>query len=196
MRKDKKILRAHVIPTSSKQHDWDLYFLRLAREVSKNSKCLSRYIGAVLVKEKSIISTGYNGPARGVKHCNERPINWLIVLNGINGTIPKDKIYTTELAEQCPRKYFGYKSGEGLHICQAGHAERNALIQAARNGISTLDTSLYCSACQICKDCAIEIVNAGVKELIFLEGSEYDGYSNTILKESGIRVRRVKEEEL
>lgn len=174
---------------------WDLYFLRLAREVSKNSKCLSRKIGAVLVKDKAVISTGYNGAPRGVRNCNERLLNWYVIMNGINGNTPH-KVFVDELPEKCPRRYFGYESGQGLHLCQAGHAERNALIQAARNGISTLDTSLYCSACQICKDCAIEIVNAGVKELIFLEGSEYDGYSNTILKESGIRVRRVKEEEL
>jgi len=192
MKKDRKLLMAHVIPTSTKQHNWDLYFLRLAREVSKNSKCLSRKIGAVLVKEKSIISTGYNGPARGVKHCNERTSNFLLVLdNKIPHKLDKDFYFPN-----CPRKALGYKSGEGLHLCQAGHAERNALIQAARNGISTLDTSLYCWCPQVCKDCAIEIVNAGVKELIFLEGSEYDGYSNTILKESGIIIRKVKEEEL
>jgi dCMP deaminase len=179
-----------------KEQDWDLYFLRVAREVSKNSKCLSRQIGAVLVKDKSIISTGYNGPAKGVKHCNERSLDFYFKFE------THKELYNLENYDitQCPRKYFGYKSGQGLHLCQAGHAERNTLIQAARNGISTKDTTLYCFCGQVCKDCAIEIINAGVKELVYLSGPEkrpinpYDQYSGTILEESGIIVRTVNQD--
>jgi len=167
------------------QLNWDKYFLRLAREVSKNSKCLSRQIGAVLVKDKSIISTGYNGPARGVKHCNERDLEFYKNLDGRNLTnIEKDE-------NICPRRRFAYKSGQGLHLCQAGHAERNALIQSARNGISTKGTTLYCWCSQVCKDCAIEIINAGVDTLVYLVGSEYDKYSKTILLESGITIKTI-----
>ena len=163
---------------------WDLYFLDIAKEVSKNSKCLSRKIGAILVKEKAIISTGYNGPARGMKHCNERPVQFYQKLDNkkeINYSL--DHLAHIKI---CPRKFLDYESGEGLHLCQAGHAERNALIQAARNGISTLGTTLYC-ACPIpCKDCMIEIINAGVSRLVYLKGKNYDDYSKILLEESDI----------
>ncbi len=171
------------------QLHWDIYFLRVAREVSKNSKCLSRQIGAVLVRDKSIISTGYNGPAKGVKHCNERDLEFYAKLDNTG-------IRLREITE-CPRRIFGYKSGQGLHLCQAGHAERNAIIQAAKNGITTLGATLYCYCGQVCKDCAIEIINSGVKELVYLSGPEkrpinaYDNYSSIILEESGIIVRTV-----
>jgi len=179
-----------------KTKEWDLYFLKLAREVSKHSKCLSRYIGAVLVKDKAVISTGYNGPARGVKHCNERTIDFYKNLDYQFGEKACYEVKETSITNVCPRRIFGYKSGQGLHLCQAGHAERNALIQAARNGISTLNTTLYCWCGQVCKDCAIEIVNAGVNRLVFLMGADYDGYSTTILKESGIEVVTYDKEEV
>ena len=171
--------------------EWDLYFLRIAREVSKNSKCLSRKIGSVLVRDKSIISTGYNGPAIGVKHCNERPQSFYSSLETPGQPVIDDRMCYNE----CPRRHLGYKSGEGLHLCQAGHSERNALIQAAKNGISTLGTTLYCYCGIPCKDCSIEIVNAGIKELICLvKDKNYDNYSEVILNEAGIIIRTVKEE--
>jgi len=162
------------------QQTWDLYFLRLAKEVASNSKCLSRKIGAVLVKNKAVVSTGYNGPARGMKHCDERDLKFYLALEGNE----PDELLGN--ASKCPRRELGYKSGEGLHLCQAGHAERNALIQAARNGISTLGTTLYCYCPTPCKDCMIEIINAGVFRLVFLKGAIYDKYSETLLKESAI----------
>jgi dCMP deaminase len=154
--------------------DWDQYFLEIARIVSLASKCWSRQIGAVLVKDKAIISTGFNGPPRGMKPCT--------VVNefGDGATFT------------CPRRKLGYKSGEGLHICPAAHAERNALIQAARTGISTKGTTLYCYCGQVCKDCAIEIANSGVKELVFLANvPDYDTLAGEILAECGVNVRRV-----
>jgi len=176
---------------------WDLYFLHIAKEVSKNSKCLSRQIGAVLVKDKAIISTGYNGPARGVQHCNERNTSFYLRLDN---KLDKDYLgrehITWKKYTKCPRIELGYKSGEGLHLCQAGHAERNALIQAARNGISTKGTTLYCYCGQVCKDCAIEIVNAGVERLVYLKGKPYDNYSEFILKESGITIFTYNKEDV
>ncbi len=168
--------------------NWDIYFLRIAKEVSKNSKCLSRQIGSVLVKDKSIVSTGYNGPARGIKHCNERTAKFYFELDN-----QKPRIINY-WDKQCPRKSLDYKSGQGLHLCQAGHAERNALIQAAKHGIATNGASLYCYCGQVCKDCAIEIVNAGISELVYLEGTPYDRYSETILKESGITIRQINKD--
>ena len=175
--------------TKNKILEWDIYFLRIAREISKHSKCLSRHIGAVLVKDKSIVSTGYNGPAKGIKHCNERDLEFYEHINlrpAYGNFVDKDNT--------CPRRAFDYKSGQGLHLCQAGHAERNALIQAAKHGIATNGASLYCYCGQVCKDCAIEIINAGIVELVYLEGIAYDGYSDTILKESGIKIRQINEE--
>lgn len=165
---------------------WDSYFINICDAVAKNSKCLSRKIGAILVKDRAIISTGYNGPVRGAKHCNERDISFY---DQINETIIP---FIEKTKNECPRRSFGYKSGEGLHLCQAGHAERNTLIQAARNGISTLGATLYCNCGQVCKDCAIEIVNAGIKELVYLDGHpDYDKYSSVILEEGGIKIRKV-----
>ena len=87
----------------------------------------------------------------------------------------------------CPRKAAGYKSGEGLHLCQAGHAERNAIVQAARSGVSTNGATLYCYCGQVCKDCAIEIINSGITTLVYLDGcDDYDKYSSTLLRESAM----------
>jgi dCMP deaminase len=171
--------------------EWDRYFLRIAKAVSKKSKCLSRKIGAVLVKDKAIVSAGYNGPARGVKHCNERSFYFYSRLFDKIQIMP-----SKDCPSKCPRKEFDYKSGEALFMCQSGHAERNALIQAGRNGISTLGTTLYVYVNQICKDCAIEMINAGVKRLVFLEGQEYDKYSSVILKESDIKIITYLKEEV
>lgn len=177
----------------TKQHNWDLYFMRVAREVSKKSKCMSRKLGAVLVKDKAIISTGFNGAPRGVKECNERDYLFYENLGERTARVIKSNCDITK----CPRRICGFKSGEGLFMCQAGHAERNALIQAGRNGISTKDTVLYCYCGQVCKDCAIETINAGVKELIYLDGQrEYDKYGGILLKEAEIIVRKIKPEEL
>lgn len=156
--------------------EWDDYFLRIARVVAENSKCYSRKIGAVLVKDKAIISTGYNGPPRGMDPCTT------------------DSYLKTGVVEEgCPRKAAGFPSGKGLHLCPAAHAERNALIQAARTGVSTLGSTLYCYCGQVCKDCAAEIVNAGVVRLVYLEGVRpYDDLAGKILACSGIEVVVVK----
>jgi len=174
---------------------WDLYFLRLAREVSKNSKCLSRKIGAVLVRDKAVISTGYNGAPRKAKNCNERTVDFYKNLDYHFGGKACYKVEETEI-DVCPRRMFNYKSGQGLHLCQAGHAERNALIQAARSGVSTLGSTLYCYCPLPCKECMIEIINAGVSRLVFLEGADYDGYSRVLLEESDIIIKRINGEAL
>jgi dCMP deaminase len=183
------------------QIDKDLYFLRIAKEASTNCKCLSRKIGTVLVKNGCVVSTGYNGPAKGVKHCNERPCDFYLQLEQPEVTIA---IKTKDYPSNCPRKDLGYKSGQGLHLCQAVHAERNAILQAGMNGIATKGATLYCYCGRPCKDCMIEIVNSGISELVFLEkdnpktqvannSGSYDEYSGVILEESGIKYRTIKE---
>jgi len=161
-----------------KNHEmtWDEYFMKVAKIVASKTHCYSRKLGAVLVKGKIIISTGYNGPPMGVPHCEARH--------------PEGK-------RKCPRRYFNIPHGEGMHMCPAGHAERNALIFAARNGIATEGTTIYCYCGVPCKDCAIEIINAGVKEVVCLSLEEYDKRpeaikSKYLFDEAGVKVRVFK----
>ena len=163
---------------NSPSEKWDQYFMRIAREVGQNSKCLSRSIGAVIVRDKSIISTGYNGPPRGVPEC------WL-------------RNETKE--RRCPRQVQGFKSGEGLWLCIAGHAERNAIVNAARLGISTKGTTMVCHCGVPCSPCLIEIINAGIIEVVYLYkggtgnfGKYYDMMSKYLVENSDILVRGIE----
>ena len=139
--------------------NFDAYMIEIAATVAINSKCKSRKIGAVLVRDKAIISTGYNGPARGVSHCGE----------------------------QCPRHVEGYPSGQGLRLCPATHAEANAIAQAARSGVSTMDAWLYLVApFAPCKTCAGMIINAGISRVIMTTMASYDNTALNILREAGV----------
>lgn len=184
---------------------WDHYFYLVSQVVASNSKCLSRKIGAILVKDKSIISTGYNGPPRGILRCDER---WLIdpAIRKVGNerirhvqfpTYPSFPDYLSQSSDyfkkylegKCPRRVLGYKSGEGLEICVAGHAERNALINAARNGICTKDLTMYMTCGIPCQECMIEIINAGIKEVVVTAFDFYDLGSEYLLRESDLEVR-------
>jgi len=173
-----------------KQVRWDGYFLRVADAVGSNSQCLSRKIGAVLTRDKSIVSTGYNGPPVGVPVCSERYHIDPMVENKVcemdYGPDPDDLI--------CPRYFFGFKSGEGLEYCVAGHAERNSLIQAAKNGSATLDTTMYINCPVPCKDCLIEIINAGVSEVVCTTMDYYDEASKYLITNSDLAVRTFEKE--
>ena len=168
----------------------DEWFFNLCLEVGSNSKCLSRKIGAVLVRDKSVVTTGYNGPHRGIPTCDQRwSIDkefWKKYGDSIKqGTSTKDK---------CPRYVIGFKSGEGLDVCVAGHAERNALINAARLGIETRGfehdpTTLYMSCGIPCTPCMVEIINAGVNEIVVTSISFYDQSAEYLLKNSDLKVR-------
>lgn len=151
--------------------NWDKYFLHIAEMVRRQSKCYSRQIGAVLVRDKSIISTGYNGVARGIPHCEARNPN-----------------------EQraCPRWVQGYSSGEGLHLCLAAHAEVNAILNAARMGVCTKGATLYCTCGIPCKNCLGALINAGIVEIVCTSGDYYDDLSPWLLENSDIKVRVVK----
>ncbi len=168
--------------------NWDKYYLDLCKTIGSNSKCFSRKIGSIIVLDKSIISTGYNGPPRGVNTCDKR---WLIDPHLIKKGRESD-IYSSNqiLAEKCPRYILGYKSGQGLDICVAGHAERNALINAARHGIAVKGATLYLDTVVCCKDCIIEIINAGIEEVVCTDLTYYDGQTEYLVKESGIKVRK------
>lgn len=144
---------------------WDSYFINICNAVSQKSPCLSRQIGAILVRDKSIVATGYNGPPRGFPHCEEK----------------------------CPRKTVGAKSGERLDLCFAAHAERNCLINAARLGVSTLNTTLYMNTVIPCKDCLIELVNAGVDEIVTVSLDFYDSQSWAVIHHCKLVIRNIGE---
>jgi len=163
---------------------WDRYFFDACLSVGANSKCLSRKIGAVLTRKKRIISTGYNGPPNGIPTCDQR---WLI-----------DKKFAEKYGEKakgketkgvCPRRVIGFPSGGGLEICPAGHAERNALIQAARFGIETEGTVMYMSCGVPCSPCLVELINAGVEEIVCSGAIIYDETALYLLENSKIKVR-------
>lgn len=178
---------------------WDDYFREVCDAVAKNSKCLSRKIGAVLVRDNVVICTGYNGPPRGVPHCKalHTPCKSCAgsgLLDGTQFASPcKVACFVCggsgEVAV-CPRRGKGYASGEGLHLCPAAHAERNALIHAARLGIKVKGATLYMNSQPPCKDCLIELINAGVKEVVCRGGKFYDLLSGWLIENSSITVRK------
>jgi dCMP deaminase len=142
---------------------WDEYFLEVALLVSKRATCLRRRVGAVLVKEKKILSTGYNGAPSGLKHC---------------------------LDIGCLRERFKIPSGERHELCRGLHAEQNVILQAALHGISTKDSILYITN-QPCVICAKMLINAGIKEIV-ITGDYPDKLARNFLKEAKIRVRKVE----
>ena len=141
---------------------WDGYFHTICEAIASKSPCLSRQIGAVLVRDKSIISTGYNGPARGFPHCN---------------------------GDICPRKVAGYLSGEGLEHCPAAHAETNAIANAARVGVNASGSILYMNSVIPCKFCAVSIVNAGIAEVVVKLLDYYHKISQDIFKYGDVKIR-------
>lgn len=175
---------------------WDKYFLEICNKVSENSKCLSRQVGAILVRDKSIISSGYNGPPRGLYHCWERYALQKDekLMKKINERIERDELTKDDFnkyveSEVCPRRILGFKSGFGLELCWAGHGERNSIINAARHGIAVKGCKMYCNCGVPCGDCMIEIINSGVEEVIVTKIEFYDEKSEILLKESGINIR-------
>ena len=171
--------------------EWDQWYHELCITVAKKSQCLSRQIGAILVRDKAVVSQGYNGPPRGVRTCDER---WFAdeKMRKVAGF--KDdfiNFYASKLEGICPRYVpeMGFKSGEGLDWCVAGHAERNALINAARAGIATKGLKIYMDCGVPCTPCLVEIINAGIAEIIVTKMEFYDQSSEYLLKESGISIR-------
>jgi dCMP deaminase len=148
--------------SSHSRPSWDEYFLEVARLVSKRSTCLRRSVGAVLVKEKKILATGYNGAPSGLKHC---------------------------LDIGCIREKLKIPSGERHELCQGLHAEQNVLLQAALYGISTRKSILYITN-QPCAICAKMLINAGIKEIV-ISGGYPDELARRFLKEARIKVRTV-----
>jgi len=147
---------------------WDRYFLELAQIVSRKSKCHSRKVGCVIAApDHTVLSVGYNGPPRQFPHCPGPP---------------------------CPRREMGYKSGEGLEYCPATHAEVNAIVNAARVGVSLRGATLYLNTVFPCKWCMGAIINAGIKEVVVPpgKGEFYDELSRQMATRCGILLREGK----
>ena len=144
----------------NKRPTWDEYFAAIARQVSTRATCLRRKVGAVIVKDKRILTTGYNGAPMGVKSCLERG--------------------------NCLREKLGVPSGERQEICRGMHAEQNAIVQAAYHGVRIKDSVIYVTN-QPCILCAKMIINSGIKKVYYLE--EYpDPLAIEILDEAKIEL--------
>lgn len=142
---------------------WDEYFMQIAHLVAKRSTCLRRQVGAVVVRDKRILSTGYNGAPRGLPHCIE---------------------------VGCLREKMGVPSGRMQELCRGLHAEQNAIIQAALFGVSIENSQIY-SVTQPCVVCAKMIINAGIKRVIFDE-SYPDPLAEEMLKEAEVELVNIK----
>ena len=165
---------------------WDTYFLDICHSVASKSPCLSRKIGAILVRDHSIISTGYNGPPRGVPHCgHERFIKDTL----LNSLIESETSILTEFKNTCPRRVLGHESGTHMELCPAQHAETNAISNAARLGVSILGSTLYMNSVIPCKNCFGALINAGIVEVVVSDAKPYDVHTAFIMDSSNIKLK-------
>ena len=168
---------------------WDAYFLDICCSVSSKSPCLSRKIGAILVRDKSIISTGYNGPPRGIPHCGHDRFMADKILNRLS---QESNIDPKEFLNVCPRRVLGYESGTHMELCPAQHAEENCVSNAARLGVSTIGATLYMNSVIPCQKCFGTLINAGIVEIVVSKAKVYDEYTKFYLTNSNILIREFK----
>ena len=167
--------------------DWDNYFHSICIAVASKSSCLSRTIGAILVRDHSIVATGYNGPARGIPHCGRaRNMKEDILLDEIERRI---KGIPRLVDEECPRKLMGYTSGIGMQWCPAQHAEANCISNAARLGVSVFGSILYMNCVIPCKNCFGTLINAGIVEIVVDNARPYDKHTQFQIDNSNILIR-------
>jgi len=145
---------------------WDDYFMGIAKVVASRSNCVKRKVAAIIVKDKRIISTGYNGTPRGTKNCNEGG---------------------------CPRCNAFSESGKNLEDCLCSHGEENAIVQASYHGISIKDSVIY-TTFSPCLMCTKMIINAGITEVVYNVDYPLGEVPLKLLKEAGVKVRQHKVE--
>lgn len=143
---------------------WDEYFMEIVGLISQRSTCMRRKVGALIVKDKRILTTGYNGSPSGCRHCEE---------------------------VGCLREQLNVPSGQRHELCRASHAEQNAIVQAAMHGISIKDSTLYVT-CQPCVICSKLIINAGIKRIVYM-GNYPDELSMELLEEAGVVVHNMND---
>jgi len=146
---------------------WDDYFMEITGIVAKRSTCLRRKVGAVIVKDKHILTSGYNGAPRNIKNCLEHGY--------------------------CLKEEKGFGSGEGHSMCIGLHAEQNAIIQAAYHGINISGSTLYCLFLP-CSICLKMLINAGINRIVFKKYYP-DDLSLRLLKESKMELTLYREKE-
>jgi len=142
---------------------WDEYFMKFATLASSRSICLRRKVGAVIVRDRNILATGYNGPPKGITHCE---------------------------VVGCLRESMGVPSGQMHELCRGLHAEQNAIIQAAYHGVSIRDSDLY-STTFPCIICTKMLINAGIKRIFYIDGYP-DELSAKMLGEVDIELIKVE----
>lgn len=155
------LYKGDVLIMEHQRISWTDYFMEIAHVVKKRSTCLSRQVGAIIVKDNHIVTTGYNGAPSGMEHC---------------------------LSKGCIRKQMEIPSGQRHELCRAVHAEQNAIIQAAKIGLSVYGATLYCTTAP-CAICAKMIINAGIKTVVY-EGDYPDALAMEYLNEAGVEVER------
>ncbi|HEY8390415.1 MAG TPA: cytidine/deoxycytidylate deaminase family protein [Clostridia bacterium] len=147
---------------------WDDRFMQVAYLVSSWSSCVrpNRQIGAVIVKNKRIIATGYNGAPSGIKTCAEKGF--------------------------CMREKMNIPSGTHPELCYAAHAEQNAIVQAAKLGVSIDGATLYCTH-QPCVICAKLIINSGIKRVVYEQGYP-DEFARELFHEANVALEQYKKD--
>lgn len=146
---------------------WNEYFMEMANIACKRSTCMRRQVGAVIVKDNQILSTGYNGSPKNTKHCSELP-------------------------DGCMRTNLGIPSGERHELCRGLHAEQNAIIQCAVSGASTKGATIYVNTMP-CSICLKMIINAGI-ETIVAESAYPDELTETLLAETNIKLVMLRQD--
>jgi dCMP deaminase len=143
---------------------WDEYFASITKQVATRATCLRRKVGAIIVKDKRILTTGYNGAPMGVENCLD--------------------------IGKCLREKMGVPSGQRHEICRGLHAEQNAIIQAAYHGVNIKDSVLYCTN-QPCVQCAKMIINSGIRKIYYF--NDYpDDLAQELLVEAGVDLIRLE----
>jgi len=152
-------------PANKTRISKDDYFMKIAEVVSERSTCIKRKVGAVLIKDSYIVSTGYNGAPSGFNHCTP---------------------------ETCVRQ--NLKSGEKPELCRGVHAEINCIIQAAIHGTSILGNTILYSTHFPCMSCLKLIINAGIKRLVYREGYNMENkIKEELLNESSLNVQQLSD---
>jgi dCMP deaminase len=148
----------------NKRPDWDEYFMDIAHVVLKRGNCCRRKVAALIVRDRRIVSTGYNGTPRGIDNCHEGG---------------------------CPRCASDAPSGEVLGECICAHAEENAIVQAAYHGISVRSGTLYCTLSP-CLMCTKMVINAGIKEVVYETEYHFTEQARSLFATAGVRCRQFK----
>ena len=177
---------------------WDLNLMCMAKFFGHFSKCMSRHIGAIIAGDKRIISTGYNGPPEGTHHCDSDERYQELRAYVVDYSQGRDdKTLDTlerEWGTRCPRQIMDFRSGEGLHLCPAAHAETNAIVNAARDGSVVKGATMYCYCPMPCFECTKLIINAGIRKVFFLGGSSYDRWAPLLFSASNTQLVHVQQE--